>query len=1424
MKTDQVGTSPFDQLLESFLERQRRGERPSIEEYARDNPELAAEIRDVFPALAALEEFGSSPGSATGPHRPLEHDLSGIPRQLGEFRILREVGRGGMGVVYEAVQESLSRHVALKVLPPQARTNGIYLERFRREAQSAARLHHTNIVPVFGVGEHEGVAYYAMQYIAGQTLESVMQELRRFRYSQATTVKPGAHVALSEVAQELLSGTFNPLVQTNNCPTTPHESGTWTVRSGAGQASLHPSQCSQAQYFRNVAEIGVQVAEALAYAHGQDVVHRDIKPSNLMLDLGGTVWITDFGLAKAEDSADLTSPGDILGTLRYMSPEQLDGQADSRSDVYSLGITLYELVTLRPAFDDPMKARLLDDIRQQEPPAPRRVEPQIPRDLETIILKAIAKEPARRYQTAMGLTEDLRRFLADRPVKARRASRLEHAWRWCRRNRGMATLGAFLLLLVCVVIPILLLGHSLRLQDQLQKVADAKKEEESAKLDALDKLALSYLQQARSRRMSQQVGHRLEALAALEKAVHHTRELGLSPDRLKDRLRDLRNEAIAALALPDLQAIHQRTFPPREGEAVASPRFDLYAVPVRDGGPREGISVCRVADGEEVGFLAADRTFRNYVFSPDSRFLAAGKEYKEMALWDVTRTEAVLRLPVPREAYAFSPDARTLAVGSNEGRVEFYDLETLKKTHKFLTGSAPTYLAYHPRKPMLVVVLTAVVAVFDLQTGVRTAELKHSGEVHRVAWHPDGVRLATSDFFGETRIWDVTEQRQRLTIKRDVTWGAGLCFNATGECLVTKGETGGLLQLWDAVTGRLVLSCHSESYPQAHPAENLVGPRTTFTSFAVWRLEPARVYRTLDQRHHDVRRLSNGLAVHADGRLVAIGGDHELALYDLAAGRWLGDLPLPGPTPVFDPARGMLLTASESGIQRWPFGAEAPGSTRLRIGSPILEHPCQALYADFSSDGNVVAYTSHDYKTIWVYRRGQPGDPVQLPSPMVGPVSVSHPDGRWVATSDGSPNAIKVWESATGRLVKEFPLHSLTGSAQFSPDGRWLNIGAAEHLMVDTTSWDAGSPRGAARQRPGQFSRDGLMLAVESGEGVISLSDAVTGHEHARLTDPNGHQAHTLGFSPDGSKLIVFHKTTFAVHVWDLRLLRTELAKLDLDWDAPAYGPAGPPAPEPLELVMPGDMTRERDARYARGKARYEQALKARDNEQYRAAAADFDAVLKMDPTHIEAYHLRSHCHAFLGNVGEALADVNKAIEYKAGDPHFHDMRGWFHFLRQEYAEAVPDLLRVLALGKVDTLASYRLAWIYLAGPEKLRDTQQGLTMAERAAAHKIAPPADSLTLLGLAHLRMGAHDKADDDLTQLAKLEKASTGIYLLAQVVIHHRAGDVDKAQQDYDRALSWRKLQSKLGHEQAGLFEALRAEAEALCAPRVPKKNDF
>jgi serine/threonine protein kinase len=369
---------PLDVVAEEFAERCRRGEQPALSEYLTRYPQWAEELRELLPAAAMMEELRRHKRGARA-----VADREAIER-LGDYRIVREIGRGGMGIVYEAVQESLDRHVALKVLPRHSLLDPKKLARFQREAQAAAALHHSNIVPVFGVGEHDGLHYYVMQLIPGQGLHEVLARRR------------DAH--------------------------------------------------DRAIDFREIARIGVQAADALDYAHKHGTLHRDVKPANVLLDDQGTVWITDFGLAKLAEQNNLTSTGDLVGTLQYLAPETLHGQSDARSDVYSLGLTLYELLTLAPPFPETNPARLLQQVSNQEPVRPRKLNPAIPRDLETIVLKAIARDPTHRYQTAGDLADDLRCFLDDRPIRARRISVPERLLRWCRQNRLVAGLLAALVL------------------------------------------------------------------------------------------------------------------------------------------------------------------------------------------------------------------------------------------------------------------------------------------------------------------------------------------------------------------------------------------------------------------------------------------------------------------------------------------------------------------------------------------------------------------------------------------------------------------------------------------------------------------------------------------------------------------------------------------------------------------------------------------------------------------------------------------------------------------------------------------------------------------------------------------------------------------------------------------------------------------
>ncbi|HUE71676.1 MAG TPA: tetratricopeptide repeat protein [Pirellulaceae bacterium] len=483
MNVTESTPNAIDLLAEEFVERFRRGERPAVSEYEARFPEQAEAIRDLFPALVIMENLKPhcAPVPTTG-QAECASEVASLGR-LGDYRIVREVGRGGMGIVYEAVQESLGRQVALKVLPKQLLGDPSRQSRFDREARAAARLHHTNIVPVFGVGEENGLHYYAMQYIHGLGLDEVLRELKRLKSPsqdqpaeqkecESPAEEPQRRAVSVTVTQALLKGQFdvNPQ-ETDNNPTQAAPPLTRRASEGKDTVTVRLSDTARLSesftlpglqeagpgtgrntktLWQSIARIGTQVGAALHYAHEQAVLHRDIKPSNLLLDTRGTVWVTDFGLAKADDQRDLTNTGDVLGTLRYMAPEMFSGQADRRSDVYSLGLTLYELLALRPAFDEADRGRLIRLVLHESPPRLRTLDPAIPRDLETIIHKAIDREASHRYPSAQDLADDLQRFLDDEPIRARRISPITRFNRWCKRNPAVASLTSAIAILLLV--------------------------------------------------------------------------------------------------------------------------------------------------------------------------------------------------------------------------------------------------------------------------------------------------------------------------------------------------------------------------------------------------------------------------------------------------------------------------------------------------------------------------------------------------------------------------------------------------------------------------------------------------------------------------------------------------------------------------------------------------------------------------------------------------------------------------------------------------------------------------------------------------------------------------------------------------------------------------------------------------------------
>ncbi|TWU29978.1 Serine/threonine-protein kinase PknB [Bythopirellula polymerisocia] len=421
-------------VLDRYLASLEEGAPLDVGILAAEHPRLADDIRAFAASVEMLHEAtqgvrAAKPAKKVGANStaPFAGEPSPVgAKRLGDFELGAEIGRGGMGIVYEAMQISLHRKVALKVLPFAAMWDHKQLARFQNEAQAAAQLHHPNIVPVFAVGEERGVHFYAMQFIAGRSLDQVVRALR---YEEESSSSERAGHAVSTLVAQTTEPSAHPLL-----------------------SSRHTG--SHTEYCEAIARLGIQAATALHHAHQCGVIHRDIKPSNLLLDDQQKLWITDFGLARIANNPGVTMTGDVVGTLRYMSPEQAGGiqlVVDARTDIYSLGATLYELLTLQPACPGEDRQEVLRAISEKEPIPPRVINAGIPHDLETIVLGAMTKSREDRYASAEKLAEDLSRFLEGKPTLARRPTLRDRSAKWIRRHRVLVSLAAIFLVVLAAV-------------------------------------------------------------------------------------------------------------------------------------------------------------------------------------------------------------------------------------------------------------------------------------------------------------------------------------------------------------------------------------------------------------------------------------------------------------------------------------------------------------------------------------------------------------------------------------------------------------------------------------------------------------------------------------------------------------------------------------------------------------------------------------------------------------------------------------------------------------------------------------------------------------------------------------------------------------------------------------------------------------
>jgi serine/threonine protein kinase/WD40 repeat protein len=1167
---------PLDKLAEEFMARCRRGERPAVSEYTDRHPEFAEQIRDLFPALMVLEHLGSVGGELTGPFATKAAD-GPVPRHLGEYRILRQVGHGGMGVVYEAVQESLGRHVALKVLPFHSALTGTHLERFRREARAVARLHHTNIVPVFGVGEDRGVHYYAMQFIQGQSLDVVLQELKQLRapHQAAPLTVPEVRTEPTvSVTQGLLTGQFPqhhllareaPAGEAPLTPTSPTQKPGDDTSPGIEMHHAELTGPSISEYFRGVARVGVQAAEALDHAHRNGILHRDVKPSNLLLDTQGTLWITDFGLAKADDSGELTNPGDIVGTLRFMAPERFQGRADPRSDVYSLGITLYEMLTLRPAFDNTEKPQLIERVTHQDPPRPRKLDPHIPRDLETIVLKAVAKEPADRYLTAAALAEDLRRFLADRPIRARRNSTLERTWRWCRRNPAVAGLsGAVALLLLVLGISFAVTTLLRQDRDRARASQERAEQAEGKARNLLDRAETaerevkirSHLAQARAYRWSGQVGQRFQSLTELAAAA-----------RLGPSL-ELRNEAIACLALTDVRRARSWSgFPPGTTVLTFDARLERYA----RSDERGNLSVRCVADDRELASLPGPGRHAYFLrFSPDGRFLAAiyDQHVPGLYVWDWRQGQTVLRSGL-HGGPDFSPDSRRLVLGE-QGSIRFFDLLSGKEVKRLPSKQGFHAFAFDPSGRRLAIICQAAhrnIQIRDVDTGEVVSTLSHTENLNHAIWSPDGHYLAATSVDRCLYVWDVRTGKQQAVLRGHESPPNAATFSHSGDLLASTGWDG-VLRLWDPMTGQLLLSVPGGGgslSPRFSPDDRLLGCTTTGSDVELWEVGAGAAYRVLHVPLADGEIF--GVALGADGSLLASASSGGVRLWDCQSGREVARLPIGETRSVlFHPADGSLFTSGRGGVHRWPVTADPATPNTLRIGAPRQVVPALDTWQlAFNSDGHSLVVVDRKQARALVLDP-EAGAQVQLRShPQIARTAIS-PDGHWVATSThwGRKSTIKVWDAASGQLVSDLPGVSLNGDARvaFSPDGRWLVLGTArDYRFYEVRSWQPGRTHPREREDTSAavlaFAPDGKVLAILPNLRLVRLLDVSTGQELASLASPEPRWIGHLAFSPDGSRFAAACGSG-VIQVWDLRSLRRQLADLGLDWNLLTSPPLSP--------------------------------------------------------------------------------------------------------------------------------------------------------------------------------------------------------------------------------------------------------------------------